>query len=87
MKLLFKNIKHFTDHGFKLVADKKYPVVENTGDILFCEDENKKRVGISEMADPLVVQILDDANNIINKPFVEITPEEIEAKLAELYKR
>jgi hypothetical protein len=78
MKLLFKDIQHFTSHGFKLTDGKKYPVVEHTGDILFCEDENKKRVGISEMADPLVVQILDDNNNIINKPFVENTPENLE---------
>jgi len=75
-KLQFKNLEIFTKNGFSVVKDKKYSIVEHTGDIYFCEDENKKRVGISEMADPLVVEILDNNNNIINKPFVESIPEE-----------
>jgi hypothetical protein len=75
-KLQFKNLEIFTKNGFSIVKDKKYPVVEHVGDIYFCEDENKKKIGISEMADTVVVLILDDNDNVINKPFVENTPEE-----------
>jgi hypothetical protein len=75
-KLQFKNLEIFTRNGFSVVKDKKYPIVEHTGDIYFCEDENNTRIGISEMADQAVILILDDNDNIINKPFVEVTPEE-----------
>ena len=76
--LLFKNLEVFSIGGFSLTEDVLYLVTLETDDILFSADNNQRSIGISIYADPLVVEIVNELNEVVNEAFVEVVSEELE---------
>ena len=67
--VIFKQASMFNPEVFSITQDIKYPIVFQDAYTVFAEDNNGKRVGIAKYADPLVVEILNDSDEVVNQPF------------------
>lgn len=79
--LRFKDLSVFTKNGFSVIEGKKYPVTRQDTNMVFTEDENGKSIGISNVANPTIVEILNDIDEIINEEFVVHIPTEEEMEI------
>ncbi len=70
-KIVIKNKEVFEKQGFSVIVDKEYPVIFDDGIIIFAKDENERRIGVANMANPSIVEIRDSEGNVINEPFVD----------------
>jgi hypothetical protein len=67
----FKNANAFNPEIFTLREDVLYPITFEDDFTVFTESDNGVRVGIAKYADPLIVEILNEAGEVINEPFPE----------------
>lgn len=67
--VIIKQLEAFNSNVFNLTKDVKYPIIFQDTYTVFIEDNNGTRVGIAKYANPLVVEIINANDEIVNEPF------------------